>query len=303
MMSLDQMTKDLNLTPDQVSKIQAIQANSRTQRQAIMADKSLTRDVKRTRLMDLAKSTRDQIMAVLTPEQQAKLQELRAQRKTEMYNRMSAELGLTADQQTQIKAIMDKKQADMAAVRADTSLTPEAKVARIKEIRDASMAQIRALLTPEQQAKLDAMHKNVKARKAGAAGTVRRAGSGPAVIAPVQPNIVQPNVVQPNVVQPYVAQPGMGPSTVQPNLVQPNVVQPYPAQPGMGPTLTTPYVTQPNIIQPAQPGMGPSTIQPGVVQPNVIQPNVVQPNVVQPSYVPTTVQPGCPCACVVPRCC
>jgi Spy/CpxP family protein refolding chaperone len=182
MMSLDQLKADLNLTPDQVSKIQAIRQSARTQRQAIMADRSLTPDVRRTRMFDIAKSTHAQIMAVLTPAQQAKLKELRSQRKAEVFNKMSTALGLTADQQAQIKAIRDKEKADMKAVLANTSLAPADRVAQIKQIRSAAKEQIRGLLTPEQQAKWDALRKD---HKAG------RAGAGPRVL---QPKRVQPKV-------------------------------------------------------------------------------------------------------------
>lgn len=182
MMCLDQLRSELNLTPDQVSQIEAIHQNMRTQRQAVMADTTLTREARRARLMELAKSHHAQLMAVLTAEQRDKLQQLHAQRRAERKARWSAELGLTADQQARIQAIKDKQRADIMAVRNDANLTPEAKMARVREIRTAAKQELRSVLTPEQLAKLDAMHKG-KMRKPG------RAGAGPKV---VKPEVVAP---------------------------------------------------------------------------------------------------------------
>lgn len=178
MTNIAQLTKDLNLTPDQVSKIQGIQQGARAQRQSILADQSLTPDARRAKLVELAKSNHEQMMSVLTPDQQAKYKQLHAQRKAERMNKMSTALGLTPAQQSQIKAIKDKEKADIKAVVANSSLAPDAKVAQIKQIRSTARDQMRALLTPDQRAKLDAMHKNMPRRGAG-------------------PKAVQPKALQP----------------------------------------------------------------------------------------------------------
>ena len=71
-------------------------------------------------------------------------------------------LGLTDDQKAQIKPIMKSTAQQVKAVRADTTLTPDAKKAKIKEIRKDSRQQIMAILTPDQKAKLAALqhHRN-----------------------------------------------------------------------------------------------------------------------------------------------
>lgn len=182
MMNVDQLKQALNLTPDQVSKIQSIQANARTQRQAIVGNTSLSPQDKRSQLMQLRQNTHQQVMAVLTPDQQAKLKQLHQQRKAERFDKMSAALGLTPDQQTQIKAIRDKERTDLKAVKDNASLSAVDRSTQIKQIRSAARDQIRALLTPEQKAKLDAMHRG----KAG------RAGAGPRLL---QPKAAQPRRV------------------------------------------------------------------------------------------------------------
>lgn len=165
MMSMDKLTKALNLTPDQVSRIQAIHQSMRAQVQAILADKSLTPEARRDKLTELRKSTHEQVTAVLTPDQQAKFKQFAAERKAKWADRFSEALGLTPDQQAQIKAIKETAKTDILAVRSDTTLSADAKMAKIKDIRTAAREKFRAALTPEQRAKLDALresHKRVK---------------------------------------------------------------------------------------------------------------------------------------------
>lgn len=156
---MDQLTKALNLTPDQVSKIQAIHQNAKVQKDAVVADKSLTVDARRAKLMELHKSMQSQVMAVLTPDQQAKYTTFMAQRRAKWADKMSA-LGLTPDQQARIKSIRETSRKQIAAVRADTTLTPAARQAKVRDILTASREQIRQVLTPEQRSKLDAARSN-----------------------------------------------------------------------------------------------------------------------------------------------
>ncbi len=69
------MSENLNLTDDQKSKIQPLFTNQRTQVQAIRQDASLTDEQKHTKIAELRKSTHQQLMAILTPEQQQLMQQ------------------------------------------------------------------------------------------------------------------------------------------------------------------------------------------------------------------------------------
>lgn len=72
---------------------------------------------------------------------------------------LSEALSLTDEQKAKIGPILADEAAAMKAVRDDAALADDAKKAKVKEIRDAHQAQVRALLTPEQQEKLDKMPK------------------------------------------------------------------------------------------------------------------------------------------------
>lgn len=70
---------------------------------------------------------------------------------------MKEELGLTDAQVEKLRPIMREQTQAMAAVRNDTSLDQQAQRAKMREINQTYQPKVRAVLTPEQQAKFDAM--------------------------------------------------------------------------------------------------------------------------------------------------
>ncbi len=154
--------KGLNLTDDQKTAIKAIRQNTR---QAV-AEANSPADKQA-----LVKASREQIKAVLTPEQLAKLKEIRRQRikagprdgLVEAAGR-AADLNLTDAQKTQIKAIRD----DTRKAVADANSPADRQA-----IVQAAQEQVKALLTTEQLAVLAAPHQG-PARGRPAAGALAR---------------------------------------------------------------------------------------------------------------------------------
>lgn len=70
---------------------------------------------------------------------------------------LAKELNLTAEQKEKVGALLKQQAEQGRALREDTSLNREQKREKMEAMRKASRAQIRALLTPEQQAKYDAL--------------------------------------------------------------------------------------------------------------------------------------------------
>jgi len=70
---------------------------------------------------------------------------------------LSEHLGLTADQKAKLQPILKAERDALEALRDDRSLTREARRDKMREIMESHAAQVRAVLTPEQQAKLDAL--------------------------------------------------------------------------------------------------------------------------------------------------
>ena len=73
----EKFAKELNLTPDQQAELKSIRENMRQQAQAIKNDSSLSADQKKAKFKELRKSSHEQMMAKLTPDQQAKFKEMR----------------------------------------------------------------------------------------------------------------------------------------------------------------------------------------------------------------------------------
>src|SRR5947207_11327125 len=72
----EKFAQQLNLTPDQQSELKSLRENMRQQAQTIKNDSSLTADQKKAKSKELRQSTHEQMMAKLTPDQQAKFKEM-----------------------------------------------------------------------------------------------------------------------------------------------------------------------------------------------------------------------------------
>lgn len=82
---------------------------------------------------------------------------------------MQQQLGLSADQTTQIRGILTEVRGKMEAVRANTALAPEDRRSQMMTLRQGEQARVRAVLTPDQQTKYDAMQERMRQRR-GAGG-------------------------------------------------------------------------------------------------------------------------------------
>jgi periplasmic protein CpxP/Spy len=83
----EKFAKQLNLTPEQQADMKSIRENMKQQAQAIKNDSSLTADQKKAKFKELRKSTHEQMMAKLTPDQQAKFKEMRKEHRGHRHGR------------------------------------------------------------------------------------------------------------------------------------------------------------------------------------------------------------------------
>jgi hypothetical protein len=88
-----------------------------------------------------------------------------AQRREQQSAQMAAELGLTADQQKQMKAVGESMRPQMQALWQNKSLSREDRRTQMQAMRAQSQAKMRALMTPEQQQRFDAMQAQRQARR------------------------------------------------------------------------------------------------------------------------------------------
>jgi Spy/CpxP family protein refolding chaperone len=81
------LTKKLNLTPDQVTQVKAIEDDSRKQMTALHSDTSLTPDEKKPKMRAIHQASQDKIRALLTDDQKTKYDALQAEMRERMENR------------------------------------------------------------------------------------------------------------------------------------------------------------------------------------------------------------------------
>lgn len=156
----ERMAQQLNLTDQQKTQIQGFTQAGQQQAMSIKQDTSLTPEQKRDKFRELRASTHQQVLGVLTPEQQAQMKQLRSQHEgmgrgkgAGMGHGMGpmAKLNLTDEQRAKIQPILQSSRQQAHAVRNDTTLTPEQKQAKMREIHQGVSTQMNSLLTPDQQ--------------------------------------------------------------------------------------------------------------------------------------------------------
>jgi Spy/CpxP family protein refolding chaperone len=74
---LGMLTKQLDLTPDQVTQIKGYYADERTQMEALRGDTSLSQQDRRQKMFSIRKDTQTKFMAALTEDQKSKLKTMR----------------------------------------------------------------------------------------------------------------------------------------------------------------------------------------------------------------------------------
>jgi len=84
----------------------------------------------------------------------------------QMLAHMTKRYKLTADQQSQIKPILQDEQQQMQAMHADTSTSRDDKRAKMQSMHQASQQKIEAVLTDEQRQKFDADQQKMQQHRA-----------------------------------------------------------------------------------------------------------------------------------------
>ncbi|MGO9085528.1 MAG: Spy/CpxP family protein refolding chaperone [Candidatus Sulfotelmatobacter sp.] len=79
------LTKELKLTSDQQSKVQDILKQQQSQMDSQRSDSSLSREDRRSKMMDIHKKSNDQIRALLDADQQKKWDEMQSKREDWMH--------------------------------------------------------------------------------------------------------------------------------------------------------------------------------------------------------------------------
>lgn len=174
---VERLAEKLDLSAAQKVKLEKMFKDRRAQADKIRADKSLTGDQKKAQIKALRQAGRAEMAGVLTADQKAKLEQMRSERKGQRGDGKRAEklakaLDLTPAQQTQFKAVMSDARAERDAIIAANDGDRDAAQPELQVHREKTQAKIRALLTPEQIKKLDAL----KAQRGDRNGKGKRGG-------------------------------------------------------------------------------------------------------------------------------
>lgn len=81
---MEMMAKHLNLSPDQVSQVKAIEADTKTQAQGLRSDTTMTQADRRSKMMSIHEAAQTKIRAVLNDEQKTKFDAMQAHRREHM---------------------------------------------------------------------------------------------------------------------------------------------------------------------------------------------------------------------------
>ena len=84
----------------------------------------------------------------------------------QMLAHMTKRYNLTADQQSQIKPILQDQQQQMQSLRSDTSSSREDKMAKMQSMHEATTQKIEAVLTDQQKQKFEADQQKMQERRA-----------------------------------------------------------------------------------------------------------------------------------------
>ncbi len=171
----DTMVQELGLDKGQAAKVKAI--NERfTSSLMEMRNSGMSEDARKERSQALRQQHNAELKAVLTPEQfekfkaqgkerraergdqmndpdPAKMQEHAAMRAEKRTSTMTEELGLSADQSSKVEAINATYAASMAKLK-QAGLDEDARKEQMKQLRETRDADLKAVLTPEQHAKM-----------------------------------------------------------------------------------------------------------------------------------------------------
>jgi Spy/CpxP family protein refolding chaperone len=158
---------DLNLSEEQKTKFKALNQEQHKQIAELKKQDNITVKESRERMEELRKDHLAKVQALLTPEQKAKLEKKKEERKTKMGEmgkargeRMKKELNLTDEQSAKLDAGRKQISEKMQSIRDDKSLTEEQVKEKSKELRKEQMKSMKSILTEEQFNKMKESRKH-----------------------------------------------------------------------------------------------------------------------------------------------
>ena len=159
------LAKKLNFSDQQKQQLKDINTKYRQQLADLKKNEDITVREQKTRLAAIRKEHHEQMQALLTPDQKAQVEKMKAEHKElakvnakARAEKMKIKLGLSDDQAKQLKDMHAGTAAKMKQIREDQSLSPDQKKEQIKSLVKEQHEQLKSVLTPDQLKQLNEMH-------------------------------------------------------------------------------------------------------------------------------------------------
>lgn len=157
-----QNTDNLNLSDDQKAQVKIINENFRQQMQDLKKNSSLNANELKDKRKALAEEHKENIKAILTPEQreQAKdrkhnfAKENKGKMRGERFEKMTKDLNLTPQQSTKMNNLNAAFKTNIQSIRQNTSLSQDGKKEQMKSLMKKHKDDMEALLTDKQKEQL-----------------------------------------------------------------------------------------------------------------------------------------------------
>jgi hypothetical protein len=157
--------KQLNLTQAQKEQFKAQKENFRKQMEELKKNDNITVKEWRNRMEALRKDQKTKMQGILTAEQKAQIEKMKAEHKAMMeidakarMEKMKLHLGLTDDQAAKINKNRTEMMEKMKALREDDKMDKDKKKEQMKDLMKKQKEQMKSILTEEQMKKMQEGH-------------------------------------------------------------------------------------------------------------------------------------------------
>jgi Spy/CpxP family protein refolding chaperone len=156
---MEDTARELNLTPEQTTKLQTIVRERMEKMRTMRQDTSLSADERREKMRTGREELLAEVKKVLTPEQFEKwkakqgLATRGGMRPMERIQEAVQDLNLTDDQKEQLTPVYLEQIERLRDLQQDSSLSMAQKVDKLKAVRDEVAPKLKKVFTPEQYAK------------------------------------------------------------------------------------------------------------------------------------------------------
>ncbi|HEU4469775.1 MAG TPA: hypothetical protein VFR58_01710 [Flavisolibacter sp.] len=176
----EMLTKQLNLTADQQSRLAAIRQEQRKEFESLKNNGSLSREELQVKRKELHKKYTEQAAAVYTPAQKEQLAKMKSEWKArhkegsrdgkakdrggKRGHGADGALNLSQEQKSKMSELRTQFRSQAESIRNDKALTDAQKKEKMTVLRQQQQEQFKAVLTPEQVERMKSMKKDRQAR-------------------------------------------------------------------------------------------------------------------------------------------